>query len=365
METPFVVLATTTADGSGFEPVAAPALERSGDSVFVSGEITHFSALAGLSLQLTIEMALHSIERSTSVEPGIDWRFGLQVRNQEGEIVEGMTIEGHGEDAGSSGIASGPTGPLSTILCEFSGRTPQGISFDVDTSQAQDVHTFYRRLPLFSSLAEDDRTPLPHGWAVRYSGAFICPPTVVGTPVSGSSVVDHPGGPQIVPHFGGGRSAALTDYDLPPGYVGQEPGDSLWGDWEQVHWGLIRDNNSNGHFDEPDIVYQPVSAETDGTSVLPLFSYGQYIPYATASAGEAPPSFSPFPLADGGAFLEHFDPLGFGLLGDADGPHTIVVGSGEGDVVWADGFLVSWPGLDELTAEQNGYPLLIIPTRNE
>lgn len=323
-EVPFVSLVTTTADGAGFEQLADARILRSGDSIFVSGETTHFSPLAGLSQQVTIEVRFLEISTDAARELGVDWQMDLLFRDAAGNSLTAPGVTATGADSDLETVIEGPS-----ILgkCANDGTFDSQFRWDIEAAPPSVTDPTILALRVSPVLTGPERIELEFGVGIDI-GVVCAPrtPAIVGLPLPGDFLVDHPGGQTIIPDeaFRGGLSGLLGQVVLP---TFAQP----------IHGGLIRDDNGNGVVDGTDTIYPPVAAEPDGTYIYPLFGFGTYFAwFGTEVPGMHDVLDGPVPVLEGIPLLgDLFESAaaaagGIAVFG-ADGlPIPITVGPGEG-----------------------------------
>jgi hypothetical protein len=274
-QVPLLSMVSTTDDGEGWELVADQRLTRVGDTVVVSGEITHFSSLAALYENVIIDVRFLEVSRSSTEDLAIDLTgLGADDRVMTTRFYWSNGVPLVAPEFGSARYASNdtvlPVHPIANGLvigCPPTAGTLSGyLEFELLLGATEDTsgETGLTSAPALVGTNAQASIVVAGGLQL------LCRPTIGedGT-VSLSLQLDHPGGEAFVPNedFGGGASGLVGSLDRAiPGLLA----------------GVIRDEDSNGAIGPHDTMYAPVitTISDDGTTfVIPLFGFGDYFMY--------------------------------------------------------------------------------------
>ncbi|MCB2224160.1 MAG: type II and III secretion system protein [Actinobacteria bacterium] len=261
--TPAVILITTASGGDGWEPLGGQVIRRDGGTVTVTGTTDHFSRLAAVPTQVSVEARFLDVSQDAVATLGFDWvGMGGITLSPPGTgsvsfLPQGTDAEALAATVGDGG-ATVPCPPMVTSLLgdlRLEALLPALEAAGGDTGAVA--------LPQITGI-DTVRTTFEVGLEL------VCRPTITAEGgVQIDIAVDHPDGEEIIPGeaWGDGLSGMLVVMSAVfPGVV----------------VGLICDVDNDGRIGPADLMYPPVPATTgDGTTtaVLPLYGYGDYFVY--------------------------------------------------------------------------------------
>lgn len=278
-EIPIAVLLVRSPDGE-YQPLDDLHVMRRGDTVELSGDITHFSTLVTVSEQQSMTLHPGPSHRSFATEAGVELFLEAFFEDLGGSplrITSGIEGWGRSRSPNIEFRFNGTTGVTCTEPADDPRNPRLGFRFELVPGVEADV-VGLRTTPLL--VPDLERLPI----LVKSVVPMLCLDpglSLLSQQVDLNLQTDHPGGEMYIPNadFRGGLSGSWGTIRYNPR---PEPAIAI------DYIGLICDLNRNGIIDSNDAMYQPYQIDFSspgmGEFVLPLFGHADYFVYGLDSS---------------------------------------------------------------------------------